>query len=73
MEQYWFVYSVDTITPSGEFETFGMILDHDELYDILTYVQNNFSSLLSVNVSMYDKDGELISERDITKLFATPN
>ena len=73
MEQYWFVYSVDTITSSGEIESFGMILDHDELHEILTYVQKYFSSLLSINVSMYDKDGELISERDITKLFATPN
>ena len=73
MEHYWFAYSVDTITSSGEFETFSMILDHDELHEILNYVQKNFSSLLSVNVSMYDKDGDFISERDITKLFATPN
>lgn len=73
IEHYWFVYSVDTITSSGEFETFSMILDHDELHEILNYVQKNFSSLLSVNVSMYDKDGDFISERDITKLFATPN
>lgn len=71
--QYLFIYSVDTITVSGKFETFGMILDHDELHDIANSIINSGSRITSVIVAMYDKNGELLAERDITRLFVPTN
>ena len=70
MKKYWFIYSVDTITTSGEFETYGMIMDHEELHDVVDNIDAG-TSISSVIVAMYDNDGELLAERDITCLFAS--
>lgn len=73
MQNYWFIYSVDAVTTSGEFETFGMIMDHEELIDIVSDVQNSGSSIASVNITMYDKDGEEVAEKNLTRLFTQGN
>ena len=73
MQNYWFIYSVDTTTVSGVFETFGMIMDHEELYETVSHVVNAGTTITSVNVSMYDKDGEMVAERNITRLFKLGN
>ena len=69
MEKHFFIYSVDTITASGEFETYGMIMDHEELHDVVDNISTG-TSIASVIVSMYGDDGKLLAERDITRLFA---
>lgn len=69
MQNYWFVYSVDTVTTSGEFESFGMILDHEELQDVVNDAIEDGLTINSVNVSMYDSNGDMLSERNVTHLF----
>lgn len=70
---YIFVYSVDAITPAGEYEMFGMILDHEELRDVINDTKNSGNTLSAVTVAMYDQKGNMVSEKDITHLFAQAN
>lgn len=63
MEKYYFVYSVDTVTASGAFVSFCMVLDHQELSEII-----GANSVLGVSVAMYDAGGNICQERDITRL-----
>ena len=73
MQNFWFIYSVDTITPAGKFETYGMIMDHEELHETVSDVLKSGTTIASVNVTMYDKDGEPIREKNITHLFVQGN
>ena len=73
MDEHVFVYSVDTITSSGEYEMAGMILDHEELREVIRDAENSGSTLTSVTVTMYDQRGEMVGERDITRLFVYLN
>lgn len=68
MEKYNFVYSVDYVTASGRLECDIMIMDSCELADIVNSVSHSGGTILTVTASMYDADGEFISDRDITRL-----
>ncbi len=69
---YYFVYSVGVIKESGELVVYSMILDHEEVYDIINRTMNSWGeSVESVNVSMFDENGNCIKERDITDIMAT--
>lgn len=73
MDNFFFIYSVGTITSLGEYEMVGMILDHDELHEVINDAKNSGGTLTSVSVSMYNQKGEFIAERDITCLFTLAN
>lgn len=49
---------------------FGMILDHEELRDVINDTKNSGNTLSAVTVAMFNQKGNMVSEKDITHLFA---
>lgn len=70
MEKYIFTYAVDSMTTDGEQATFGMILDHEELREIVGDIIGGGSVIIGIFVSMYDDHGHEVGTRDITSMFA---
>jgi hypothetical protein len=68
MEKYYFVYSVDAVTIDGDQETAGMILDHAELTDTISYYQASGAAVSGVFVTMYDCKGDEVKTRDISRM-----
>ncbi len=68
MEKYYFVYSVDAVTIDGEQETAGMILDHTELTDTISFYQASGAAVSGVFVTMYDDQGNEVKTRDISRM-----
>lgn len=73
MGKYIFVYSVDTVSRSGEFVSVGMILDRWDLVYTIRQAEKTGESILAVTVAMYDDSGAICSERDVTGLFGLKN
>lgn len=71
MNEFVFVYSVDTVTNQGATESVIMILDHEELFDIIRDAISRMEIISRVTVTMYDMSGNEVSERDITRLVSS--
>lgn len=71
MNEFVFVYSVDTVTNQGEAESVIMILDHEELFDVIRGAISRMEIISRVTVTMYDMSGNEVSERDITRLVSS--
>lgn len=71
MENYLFIYSVDTVTQDGISESAIMIMDHEELYGIIRDAIGRMEIITRVTVTMYDMSGNEVSERDITRLVSS--
>ena len=71
MNEFVFVYSVDTVTKEGATESVIMILDHEELFDIIRDAISRMEIISRVTVTMYDMSGNEVSERDITRLVSS--
>ena len=71
MNEFVFVYSVDTVTNQGATESVIMILDHEELFDIIRDAISRMEIISRVTVTMYDMSGNEVSERDITRMVSS--
>ena len=49
-------------------ETAGMILDHEELTDTISYYQASGAAVSGVFVTMYDCKGDEVKTRDISRM-----
>ena len=71
MNEFVFVYSVDTVTKEGHMESAIMILDHEELFDVIRDAISRMEIISRVTVTMYDMAGNEVSERDITRMVSS--
>ena len=67
-----FIYSVDVLNnESKNIEANLLLVDHDEVREVINNAIRNGDTISSVNVTMYDRTGNVIAERDITRLVNT--
>lgn len=61
------------MTSVGVQESYGMIMDHPELKNVIGDICKLGSVIIGVFVSMYDGSGNEVAARDITSMFTHGN